>query len=631
MRSFRKRKSLWGQLYGLGDMNTHEMIKSLKYHFQHILRWNPRLFYMGLLRAIPDLLIPTLGILIPALVLKGIEEGWTIERYVGYIGSMIMLLLIVNLLNAKIQSVLTAQFDQYRCQYFTLLCEKQMTVDYDILENPYFQNKKQMAYFWIREWAYGGPVEKLVSAFGILIASVICLAIYGVLLVQVSGWLLVLIGVSVLISIGMTTKALVDEQGYWEQSAAIRRKNGYISRHTMTLSEGKDMRLYGMEEWLMAMFSRFSKMIERHLSKAQRMYCLETIVYCILVCLRDGIAYSYLVVQIISGQMCVSDFVLYTGLVAGFSVWFRKFIEELQNIFRGAYAFFAVRQFLEITNRWKGAYMQLTAEETSDEGVSITFQDVSFRYDEKKNILSHVNLTIKKGERLALVGLNGAGKTTLVKLLCGFYEPNEGVILVNDRPIREYDRETYYQMISAVFQDAGILPNSILENVSCKKAEETDYKKAMACMERAGLSEKIAQLPLKEETCLVRELSGKAIELSGGEKQKLLLARALYKGGKFLILDEPTAALDPIAENEIYLKYHELTEGKTSLYISHRLSSTRFCDRIMLLEDGKIIEEGTHDELMALKGKYAQMFCLQSQYYEESYRKQKVGDELAIS
>lgn len=533
MRGFRKHKNLWGELYGLGEMNFHEMMKSLKYHFQHILSWNPRLFYMGLLRAIPDLLIPTLGILVPALVLKGIEEGWTTMQYVWYIGSIIIVLLMAHLLNAKIQSVITAQFDQYRCRYITLLCEKQMTVDYDILETPYFQNKKQMAYFWIREWAYGGPVEKLVSAFGILIASVICLAIYGILLVQVSGWLLVLIGVSVLISIEMSTKVLVDEQAYWDRSAAARRKNQYISHHTMTLSEGKDIRLYGMEKWLMEMFSRFSKIIEKHLNKSQGFYFLEAIVYCILVCLRDGIAYSYLVVQIINGQMCVSDFVLYTGLVAGFSVWFRKFIEEMQNIFRGAYAFFAVRQFLEIENKWTASCEQLGSEDTGDQGVSITLQDVSFCYDEKKPILSHVNLNIKKGERLALVGLNGAGKTTLVKLLCGFYEPNEGVILVNDRPIRDYDREAYCQMISAVFQDAGILPNSILENVSCKKAEETDYEKAMACIERAGLSEKIAQLPLKEETCLVRELSSKAVELSGGKNKSFSLQEPFIKEGIF--------------------------------------------------------------------------------------------------
>ena len=618
------------RLYGLHEMSFKELINGLRFHLHHLKQWNPRLYAATFLSAVPELLMPTLGILLPTFVVKGLEQGWQAERYLLYVGMIILIMLLANLLKAKIQSVITSQFDHYRCHYLKLLSRKMIDIDYDILESQAFQDKKNSAYFWIQEWVYDGHIDRVVKGTGKFLASIVCLIGYGYFLVSVNGWLLVLIIVSVLLSVTLSIKALIYAHIYWNEINSVRRKRRYLVRHIRTFSEGKDIRLYGLQHWFMKMYHDFSIAIEKYLDKAQNGYCLETIVYCIFVCLRDGIAYSFLVVQILGGKMSVSDFVFYTGLVAGFSEWFRLCVQQLQYFMKGGYVFYVIRKALDMDDRWKGSEKVETLE--SEEGVTITLKDVCFSYDEKRAILDHVNLTINKGERLALVGLNGAGKTTLVKLLCGFYTPKSGSILVNDRPIDTYERESYYQMVSAVFQDAGILPNSILENVSCKTSEATDRELAKKCLMCAGLWEKVSELPLKEETQLVRELSEEAIAFSGGERQKLLLARALYKGGNLLILDEPTAALDPIAENEIYLKYHALTNGKTSLFISHRLSSTRFCDRIILLDNGKIVEEGTHNELMALGGKYAQMFEMQSQYYKEQEKNEamKAGDELAI-
>ncbi len=228
-----------------------------------------------------------------------------------------------------------------------------------------------------------------------------------------------------------------------------------------------------------------------------------------------------------------------------------------------------------------------------------------------------MTFTWRAGEKLALVGLNGAGKTTLVKLLCGLYRPTEGRILLNGADISKFNRDEYYTLISAVFQEARVLPLSIASNISMKTEDETDAGRLRDCIARAGLSPKIASLPAGCGTLLNKSVNEDAVELSGGETQKLLLARALYKDAPVIILDEPTAALDPIAENEMYLKYSELTAGKTSLYISHRLSSTRFCDRIVFLSDGKFAEVGTHDELVAAGGGYARLFEVQSKYYKE--------------
>lgn len=217
-----------------------------------------------------------------------------------------------------------------------------------------------------------------------------------------------------------------------------------------------------------------------------------------------------------------------------------------------------------------------------------------------------------------MVGINGAGKTTLVKLICGMYVPAKGEILVNGRPISDYKIEEYYSMISAVFQEIRAVAFTIFEFVASVDMErKTAREDAVAAMKAAGIWEKIESLPNGMDTHLQKGIYEDGVDLSGGELQKLVLARAIYKDGSILVLDEPTAALDPIAENNLYLKYRELTKGKTSVYISHRFASTRFCDRIVLLGDGVVQESGSHEELMKLDGQYAYMFGVQSKYYKE--------------
>ena len=228
-----------------------------------------------------------------------------------------------------------------------------------------------------------------------------------------------------------------------------------------------------------------------------------------------------------------------------------------------------------------------------------------------------ITLHIKPGERIALVGSNGAGKTTLVKLLCGLYKPTSGTILLAGEDAGTYNRDDYFSLFSTVFQDIHLLTADIAGNISQLPPEEMDNGRVEQCLKMAGFYDKVQGLAKKEKTMLVRMVNDDAVELSGGEKQKLAMARALYKDAPVIILDEPTAALDPIAENEVYQKYAELIRGKTSLYISHRLASTRFCDRILFIDNHTIVESGTHDELMALNGKYAAMFEIQAHYYKE--------------
>lgn len=274
-----------------------------------------------------------------------------------------------------------------------------------------------------------------------------------------------------------------------------------------------------------------------------------------------------------------------------------------------------VREFLDYPETFK-----------MEEGIPITpdlrtpyqieLQDVSFRYPgAEKDTLAHINLTIQPGEKLAIVGLNGAGKTTLIKLMCGFLDPTEGKVLLNDADIRTYNRRDYYKLFSAVFQDFSVLDVTIAENIA-QTDENIDRSLMEHCIEQAGLTEKIVGLSKGVGTHIGKVFED-GIHLSGGELQRLMLARALYKNAPIIILDEPTSALDPIAESDIYNKYNELTDGRMAVYISHRLASTRFCDRIILIAEGGIDEVGTHEELIARNGHYAELFEIQSRYYRE--------------
>ena len=247
---------------------------------------------------------------------------------------------------------------------------------------------------------------------------------------------------------------------------------------------------------------------------------------------------------------------------------------------------------------------------------------MSFTYPgSEKPTLKDLNLTIRPGEKIALVGLNGAGKSTLVKLLCGLYRPTSGTIRVGGRSLSSYGREEYFSLIAAVFQDVKLLPLTIAQNVASDNGDGIDRERVKQCLSLAGLGEMAESLPKKEDTPLGRGVLDDGIELSGGERQKVWMARAFYKRAPILILDEPTAALDPLAEQEIYEKYVRMSEGKTSLFISHRLASTRFCDRIWLLENGRVTEQGSHEELMRKKGAYARLFEVQGKYYRKEAAK----------
>lgn len=401
-----------------------------------------------------------------------------------------------------------------------------------------------------------------------------------------------------------------------EEEAESAKHIRYLIDREKDLSVAKDIRIFGLRSWLEALYAKSLAAYMAFHGRAEGVYLWGRVADLILTFLRNGIAYAYLIGLVIQSGLSVAEFLLFFTAIGGFTQWVSGILSNFNTLHQQSLDISIVREFLEYDEPFR-----LTGGEPiraeANRKYEIQLEGVSFRYPgAEADTLTNINLTLHPGEKLAVVGLNGAGKTTLVKLICGFLDPTQGRVLLDGKDIRGYNRVDYYTLFSAVFQDFSLLADTIAANVA-QDDTNIDWDRVKACIEKAGLRAKVESLPGGYETLLNREVYEDAILLSGGETQRLMLARALYKNAPFILLDEPTAALDPIAESDLYQKYNEMTSGRSSVYISHRLASTRFCDRIILIENAGIIEEGTHEELLQRGGKYAQLYEVQSQYYQE--------------
>ena len=391
-------------------------------------------------------------------------------------------------------------------------------------------------------------------------------------------------------------------------------KKYYLRNKSESVELAKDIRIFGLQNWLNELLDQIHNLYLDFSLRCERVEVLADITEVILTVARNGIAYVYLINMALNEGLSVSEFLLYFTAVTTFTTWVMGILQEMSALHKESLDISRLREFLDYPEPFK---FENGEDIPAAENYELKLENVSFRYPGAETDTIHgLNLTVRPGEKLAIVGLNGAGKTTLVKLLCGLIDPTEGAVLLNGKDIRDFNRKSYYDLFSAVFQEFSVLDVTVAEQIA-QTTVNIDYDKIADCVEKAGLTSTIEKLPKGLETHVGREVHLDGVLFSGGQTQRLMLARALYKNGPILLLDEPTAALDPIAENDIYMKYSEMTNGKTSLFISHRLASTRFCDRIIFIADGGIKEEGTHESLLALGGEYANLFEVQSRYYQE--------------
>mgnify|MGYP000905567936 CR=1 FL=1 len=589
---------------------NYSIFNTIAYALSNLWKWDKEMFFYCIVQIPVNVLLPLTAILLST---KSVELLTDHSRFIK-LAEMIVLLsvatLVLNITNNIVKSKIINCGSRVRAKYGMLVSKKIIETDYENLNNTDGQEKLQKANDAISDITSG--TERILRSFISIISSMINLVTYGAFVAQINLFLLIALSVPIVIEYLLNKKFnkwVFDNKDSW---IPIDRKINYITNKCGQLDWGKDIRFYKMRDWMNNLFNMFLKDRLYWLSKVNGRSFIKSTLVIILTFLRDGLSYGFLIFSVIYKGLTPSAFVFNFNGIEQFSTNFLTLFNSISEMYVIHRQFCDLRDFLNMkdnTNRGKGIPLP-------EETCQIEFKNVTFYYHgEKEPTLKDINFQIKKGEKVAIVGENGAGKTTLVKLLCGLYKPTSGEILINNQSIPNYNLIDYFQLYSTVFQDIYFLPTSILKNIALVPEGDINMDKVTDIVAKSGLDGIIRRLPNGINTNLIKSVNDEAIDLSGGEKQRLALARALYKEGKIIVLDEPTAALDPIMENKLYLEYDKITNGNTSIYISHRLSSTSFCDRILFINKGTIAEMGSHKELMEIGGEYARMFKIQSHYY----------------
>ena len=488
---------------------------------------------------------------------------------------------------------------------------KTLGMEYEALETPEMLDRLQKA-----KRATAGDwqgVQGMMTYMQVMGVQIISVTIAVAIMTTFNPWIILIIVVlSFAQFLFFDYIRKKDKKEMWDAMMPHWRKLEYMENVTTDFSYAKDIRLFGMQKYLAKKQIDVYDEELRHWIKSRQYWIYNTIFAHGISLLRQLIIIGWLVYSVVFNGLSIGNFTLYTASAAAFSNAINEILQALSALRERSAHTDDYRSFMDIPSVDDKAQ---TIPIPPADKYTFEFKNVSFKYrGQEKYALKNVNLTLHAGEKLAVVGLNGAGKSTFIKLLLRLYDVTEGCILMNGTDIRKFDRKEYYELFAPAFQDVMVFAFPVAENVSMKEPFNTDKAEAEKMLRLAGLGDKLDKLEKGVDTELLKVLYDDGV---GGEKQKLALARALYKKSKIIVLDEPTAALDALAEFRLYQSFNELVGDRTAVYISHRLSSTRFCDRVAMFKDGEMVEIGTHDSLMEADGAYADMFRVQAQYYVE--------------
>lgn len=576
---------------------------------------------------------PFIGIYCTSLILDGLIHLDRFESIFKTVLIMIALDSLLVLIRWRLEGINWVKRHELIQKINKMLSIKTMEIDFDILEKhetlDLVKKAKEGANSYGDIGAFCNNLADIIEKLATIVYSVVLLVPLFIpkglqnseslsgLSWFLNQWyslfiMLAVLAFHVLISYKTNKKSSLLQKQFFEKNVSYNRYFGYWFDLIFDYSIGKYIRLYKMQKLMIKRVEETNKNLEQEFNNWINKDIKISFIPFLSQAFMQLASYAYVglkaVFGLISAGKCLMYVSSYTKLVesiTGISDNFVKIRMESQYL-----SFFY--DYMEIKNkRYEGT---IPTEKRDDNIFEIEFRDVSFKYANSDTwALRHVNQKITLGTKNAVVGKNGAGKTTFIKLLCRLYEPTEGQILLNGVDIRYYDYEEYAKLFAIVFQDFNLFSFTLGENVS--GSVDYDRGRAAKCLEEAGFGERLAKMEKGLETPLYQYSDENGVEISGGEAQKIAIARSLYKDAPFVIMDEPTSALDPVAEYEIYQNFDKMVEGKTSIYISHRMSSCRFCDNIIVFDEGKIIEQGSHDKLMDAGGLYSELWNAQAQYY----------------
>lgn len=582
----------------------------IKYFFPDAWRKTKGYFILSVINLLIAAAIPFVDIyFLPLLVDSMTAEVKDIRTILFYGGAMVFFDILLQVLNSTLSVQLEKYADFFLNDSSVEISRRCMELDFALTENKEALDQIKKAREGLN---WSGGVHEIAKAFFSIISN--GLRIFGAAAVLAVNAPLLLLLIAVLLTASTLInrkKNDIDIKNFTELSG-INRIFGHICWEMEDFRYGKDIRLYGAAGMMIEKASQQINKLNDYWKRINDKKFPLNILDIIVTAARDFGTYLYLGFLAIMGKITIGTFSQLLTAGGSLNTALQGMVFGFQDIVkRSSYAYEIVK-FMEYPPYMEKGNRRI---ENPEGGHTIEFRNVSFTYPGADvQVLKNTSITLRSGERLSVVGLNGAGKTTFIKLLCRLYDVTEGEILLDGVNIRDYDYEEYMKLFSVVFQDFRLLAFSVRDNVLLGNDEPDETVDGL--MEKVGLSEKITSLPHGRDTMMFKQFDKEGVELSGGEQQKLAIARALYKDAPVVILDEPTAALDPVAEYEIYKRFDELVGGKTAVYISHRLSSCKFCDKIAVFSEGTVKEYGTHDQLLRLKdGIYAEMFKAQAQYY----------------
>lgn len=588
----------------------------MKWLVTRMWQWDRSLVWSSAALIPLSVILYAIGLYTPSIILDSLQTNEDFNRIAFIITALLCATLFFNLAKDLISRMRWQAEDRNADRFAWELTKTDLQKDFLLNYDTEYLKLYDRAFQVLGNGMNGSP-GRFVIRFSDMAANVLCFVLFGSVISMLSPWILLLLVAGSLIT--MIPRRYQQDRDHEERDErnANSRKMNYLSWHLSNEPKAaKDIRLYGFTTLLDDKVRGVIREHIRLLRHQQKNRSLSSYVSFGVGFLRDACAYLFLIWYAIHGNLSSAEFVLYFNAIARLSSFIDGIVQYIGSAHEAVLGTSDCIAYLdENHNRMNhGAGIPLPKHHP----LSIEFRHVSYQYPEgEQPVLQDISFQIAAGENISLVGLNGAGKSTLAKLMCGLLLPDEGDILIDGHPLGEYNRDELYTLFSIVNQGYTILPTTIAENVAFQDRSEIDEARLWLSLEKAGIADKIRSLPKGIESPMDKQYDADAVNFSGGEIQKLLLARALYRDACILILDEPTAALDAIAEDLMYQSYRELTNGATSLFISHRLASTRFCDRIYLLDGARLAESGTHEELMALGGKYRELFDIQSKYYKE--------------